>query len=361
MSPYGNFSPSYSGWQYPMAKYYNISVRQTIDLNAQLNQEAQSHINAKEPNINIWEIDRSDCKESSAPTNGIDKKGPSDEKSMGDQHSRTAEPSINANGEASSSSKPSKFITLKKAFSIKSTEERAIAKLEKVNAKGRELRNLILQEEDGRWPDSEWRHIVNNYQVKVEMKDKIAELRKHAPIQYLHMLRAGYFEPIPVAWANQLSNPLKFTVDARAGWRGITPTWRGYEDTAEERLYWVLNHRGGTGQRLKPDIISALNLARLRMASAVEPPPAYFAADDTCHVRHTSEGYSKQVMPAPFRPYDVPETSADNTVILLDVSGSMEFDPMRPIYDEYLITGYTGSNQPKNRRTNPLFPSVKDE
>lgn len=362
MSPYGNFSPSYRGQQYPMARYYNISVRQTIELNAQLNQEAQADINAREPKINIWEIDRPEpvvsptAAETSASANGGDTKSPSAEKSMGSQSRLTPEPSTNGNGESSSSTKPSKFITLKKAFSIKSSEERAIAKMEKVKANGRQLRNSILQEEEGKWPDAEWRHIVNTYQDKVGMRGKIAELRKHTPIQYLHMLRAGYFEPIPVAWANQLSNPLKFTVDSRGGWRGITPAWRGYEDTAEERLYWVLNHRAGTGQRLKPDFISALNMARLRMASAVEPPPAYFAADDTCHVQHTSEGYSKQVMPPPFRPYDVPETSADNTVILLDVSGSMDFDPMRPLYDEYLITGYTGSNQPKNRRMR--FPTT---
>jgi hypothetical protein len=153
-----------------------------------------------------------------------------------------------------------------------------------------------------------------------------------------------------VAWAAQASNPLKFSIEAASGWRGITPAWRGYEDTAEERLYWVLNHReGSVGARMKPDIISAMNMARARMASAVEPPPIYYSPNDTCHVQHTSEGYSKQVMPAPFRAFDAPEVPTYDTMILLDVSGSMDFDPVRPNYNEYLITGYSKSTQPKNK------------
>lgn len=182
------------------------------------------------------------------------------------------------------------------------------------------------------------------------MTGKISHLRQCQPIQYLHLLRAGYFEPIPVAWATQASNPLKFSIEAAAGWRGITPAWRGYEDTAEERLYWVLNHREGSiGMRMKPDFISEMNMARARMAMAVEPPPLYFSADDTCHTQHTSAGYSKQVMPTPFKAYDRPEMPTDDTMILLDVSGSMDFDPMRPVYDQYLITRFERSTQPKNK------------
>jgi hypothetical protein len=36
-------------------------------------------------------------------------------------------------------------------------------------------------------------------------------------------------------------------------------------------------------------------------------------------------------------------------MILLDVSGSMDFDPVRPNYNQYLITGYSRSTQPKNK------------
>lgn len=133
------------------------------------------------------------------------------------------------------------------------------------------------------------------------------------------------------------------------GWRGITPTWRGFEDTAEERLYWVLNHReGASGPVMKPDLISAMDMARARMESAVEPPPVYFSDSDICR-KSKSDGYSKQVMPAPFRAWDRPETASDDTMILLDVSGSMDFDPIKPVYDQYTITRYTTSTQPKNK------------
>ena len=252
-------------------------------------------------------------------------------------------------------SKPSKFSGLKTLF--KSSDEKAVGRPTKAMARGQELRNAILEEENGSWPYPEDRRIVAAYQEHIGMARKVADLRTRQPTQYLHLLRAGYFEPIPVAWASQNSNPLKFSIEASAGWRGITPAWRGYEDTAEERLYWILNHREGTGGvRLKPDIISALNMARARMASAVEPPPAYFSPGDICHVQHTSEGYSKQVMPPPFRAFDAPETSNDDTMILLDVSGSMDFDPVRPNYDEYMITGYSRSTQPKNKgKPGPVF------
>lgn len=350
----------------PSPRAYAMSVRQTIQLNASLNAEAQSAINAKEPRLSIWDFDQLDSSMSKmtiAPGSlGTDSKRAPVEKMAAEKESGETLPAAKAPAIAShststpSSSKPSKLSGFKKAFSIKTTEEKMALKTEKSMAHAKDLRHAILQEENGRWPDHEWRHIVADYQEKVGMTKKIAELRARYPIQYLHLLRAGYFEPIPVAWANLASNPLKFSVEAAGGWRGITPTWRGYEDTAEERLYWVMNHReGSTGTRLKPDIISAMDMARSRMASAVEPPPSYFSADDTCHVQHTSEGYSKQVMPAPFRAFDAPEVASDDTMILLDVSGSMDFDPVRPNYNQYLITGYSGSTQPKNKgKSDPI-------
>ena len=251
--------------------------------------------------------------------------------------------------------KVSKLSSFKKSFGLKTTEEKAVIKTEKAVGKGNELKDSILAEENGRWPDDQWRYIVALYQEKTGMGKKIADLRERHPIQYLHLLRAGYFEPIPVAWANQASNPLKFNIESTAGWRGVTPAWRGYEDTAEERLYWVLNHReGSTGMRMKPDFISAMTMARDRMARAVAPPPQYFDPRDTCHVQHTSEGYSAQVPPAPFLAFDRPELPTDDTMMLLDVSGSMDFDPVRPNYNQYLITGYSRSTQPKNKGKAPF-------
>ncbi len=357
---------AYYGMPKPIPRYHARNVQQTIQLNATLNAEAQAAIDAKEPRYNIWEDEELDSKMSdmklSAPSSsqvtekgrpvsmGAVEKGSIEarvaEKGAAEKRQSIAGPSASGSAE---NGKKSKFSSLKNAL-FKPSEERAVSKPGKKVAQGQELRNSILAEEAGRWPDQEWRQIVAAYQDKVGMTKKIAHLRRHQPIQYLHLLRAGYFEPIPVAWANLASNPLKFSIEAASGWRGITPAWRGFEDTAEERLYWVLNHReGSTGARLKPDFISAMNMARARMATAVEPPPAYFSPNDTCHLQHTSEGYSKQVMPPPFRAYDAPEVSTDDTMILLDVSGSMDFDPVRPVYNEYMITGYAKSTQPKNK------------
>ncbi|KAJ6003146.1 hypothetical protein N7451_005693 [Penicillium sp. IBT 35674x] len=322
VSPYGFNGTSLYGSQIPKAQYHAVSIRQTIRLNESLNAKAQAAVRAQEPSFNIWE------------TNSL-------ESSMSSMS--IADSASNSSGQPSTRSKLS---GLKRAFSIKSSKDKEAIKA----SKWIELRPAILYEERGRWPDEATRKIVSIYQEKMGMTEIIAEIRTCYPLEYLHLLRAGYFEPIPVSWANLASNPLKFSIDAAAGWRGITPAWRGYEDTAEERLYWVLNHRAGsTGARLKPDMISALDRARARMASAVEPPPAYFAADDVCHVQHTSKGYSHQVMPPAFRPFDGVETPLDDTMILLDVSGSMDFAPVRPNYNQYLITGYSRSTQPKNK------------
>lgn len=357
VSPYGyNQASSWNiGFQQrPIPRYHAKNIHQTIQLNNQLNQQAQADIDAQEPRHNIWKDDElheslenmhlGDKKRQSSihPNSGY----PTDKK----RQSLVPSTSQQDDASASEKSKVSRFSSFRKSMGIKSSEERAVAKVEKGVAKWTALRNDILREEQGRWPDEQWKEIVTNYQVKVGMLNKITELRDKYPTQYLHLLRAGYFEPIPVAWANQNSNPLKFKIDSAEGWRGITPSWRGYDDTAEERLYWVLNHReGSTGGRLKPDFISALNMARDRMARAVEPPPAYYSATDTCHTQGTSTGYSKQVLPPPFRPYDRPEQASDDTMVLLDVSGSMDFTPQRPVYNEFLVTGWTRSTQPKNK------------
>ena len=311
-------------------------------MNNSLNREAQAKIDEKEPKHSIWEDDDDQLETAMSNLGFSDKKLQAE--LPANQQKR---PSLGPE-------KASRLSSFRKSIGIKSGDERAVVKAQKNVSKGNSIRDDILAEEQNRWPDAEWQQLVLTYQDKVGMTKKIAELRTRSPIQYLHLLRAGYFEPIPVAWANQASNPLKFSIEAAAGWRGITPAWRGYEDTAEERLYWVLNHREDptgdvTRTRLKPDFISEMEMARARMAKAVEPPPLYFAADDVCHVQHTSEGYSKQVLPPPFRAFDRPEVPTDDTMILLDVSGSMDFDPVRPIYDKYLITQYARGTQPKNK------------
>ena len=359
-----------------------MSVRQTIALNAKLNTEAQAKVDAKEPKSSIWssgaDLDTSMSKMNleNGGSNGVngeknglvdEKNGYPDEKRPSQLNKRMSTSGSSSNGKLQRPSPAApKQSFFKKVFGVKTQDEK-ISKHLGISAGStgnlsEDLRNAILAEEEGRWPDEAWRQIVTVYQEKVGMTKKIAELRRRQPIQYLHLLRAGYFEPIPVAWANLPSNPLKFSIESAAGWRGITPSWRGYEDTAEERLYWVLNHReGSVGTRLKPDFISAMDMARERMASAVQPPPEYFSPDDTCHVQHTSKGYSVQVMPRAFQAYDRPEVANDDTMILLDVSGSMDFDPMRPNYDQYLITNYVNTRQPKNKGmfSTPTTPSLR--
>lgn len=330
-SPYnksGGVMTNQSKWRTPRiySHAYTASVIQTIELNKKLNLEAQASVDGHEPKSSIWEVDQ--VTQATAALS-LDSKGTD-------------------SGDAAPSGKRQSW--LKKMVSRKTPEEKEADRQHKINTSNGKLRNAILKEEHGRWPTQEWRRLVADYQAKVGMTAKIAELRARCPIQYLHLLSAGYFEPIPVAWADQDSNPLKFTIEGAAGWRGITPAWRGFEDTAEERLYWVLNHREGSeGPRLKPDMVSALGMAIDRMLSAVEPPPQYFSAGDTCHVQHTSEGYSKQVMPPPFHAFDAPETALDDTMILLDVSSSMDFEPIRPVYADLLIMEWLKTRQPKNK------------
>lgn len=351
---YGNNWMNYTGFNRPSPTWHARAVNQTISLNNSLNKSAQASVDGKEPKQSIWIDDVGvamaglsiDSQKDAAEGSG---KTASNGKSTNEKR-LSLMPVTEGKGEKSKSSR----FSFRKSIRKMSTDQSSQGKLQKASKKETSLRDQILAEENGRWPDEQERALVQNYQEKVGMRTMIADLRARKPIQYLHLLRAGYFEPIPVAWANQMSNPLKFSIDGAAGWRGITPAWRGYEDTAEERLYWVLNHRAGsTGSRLKPDFISALKMANERMARAVEPPPLYYSADDVCHVQHTSTGYSKQVMPPPFQAFDRPERPSDDTMILLDVSGSMNFDPVRPVYDKYLIEGYVPSKQPRNKGQKP--------
>lgn len=323
VSPYSSCSSTLFGIPKPDPEYHAQFVRQTITLNTILNAKAQAFVDAREPTFNIWECSHPDAL-LTPPT-------------------ASSPPATEHTGHP----KSPKFAGLKRALSIKSAEEKAVIKI----IKGLQLRSSILDEERGRWPDVSTRQIVATYQEKMDIAASVADLRAHQPLQYLHLLRAGYFEPIPVAWATLASNPLRFTIDAAVGWRGITPAWRGFENTAEERLYWVLNHRStDSDARVKPDMVAVLDMARERMASAVETPAVYHSADDTCHRQLWFDHYSKQVKPPPFSSLDGPQSPTDETVILLDASGSMGFVPMRPVYNQYLITSYTKSTQPKNRR-----------
>ncbi len=240
MSPYGWYQ---SAWvlQKPQPGYHAQSIHQTITLNNKLNVEAQANIDAREPKLNIWDDGALDATMShlSIATDGDQKHTTTKLEKQGPAAARGSVASLSISESAQKPVRSSRLSSFRRSIGLSNSGEKAVARTGKMAVAGRELREAILAEEEGRWPDDQWRYLVAVYQDRVGMTKKIADLRARHPIQYLHLLRAGYFEPIPVAWADQASNPLKFSIEAAAGWRGITPAWRGYEDTAEERLYWV--------------------------------------------------------------------------------------------------------------------------
>jgi hypothetical protein len=329
MSSYAPNGSALYGIPRPDPHYHARFIEQTIELDASLNAKAQAAVQALGPSFNIWELEQLESLVSNM------------------SHSRRL--STDAEGTAEKSSKRS---TIRKAFSVKSSDERTAGQIKKKFHGSFELRTEIIHEENGRWQDDTDRQIVADYQEKVGMVRQVAEIRTHKPQQYLHLLRAGYFEPIPVVWQDQASGPLGFTIDGAAGWRGITPAWRGYTNNAEERLYWVLNHRAGSGDVVKPNLIREFEMATARMALAEEPNPQYYTPDDICH-DNLSSVYSKQVK-APFILGYTPKKPTDETMILLDSSGSMDHNPVRPEFNKYLVTGFSKANQPKNKG-NALF------
>ncbi|KAJ5823612.1 hypothetical protein N7447_005952 [Penicillium robsamsonii] len=335
-SPFPLTTPGTYNTAKPTPSGYNQYLQKTIQLNASLNAAAQAAIDAKEPNT-VWDtgdLETSVRNEADATTVS-DAQQPAVQR-FTPQNNPTASPA--------ESSKSSAFGSLKRMLSKKTSEEKA----EKAAIYTEGLRVAILEEEQGRWLNQEWRQLVAAYQEAVGISQKIADLRARHPIQYLHLLRAGYFEPIPAVWAKSTSNPLGFTINAFGGWRGVTPSWRGYKDLAEERLYWVMNNTEGIVRNMtKPDAISAMSMARSRMESAVGIPTEYFSRDDICNAQST-ETYSKQVMSL-FRPGGEPAVPSDETMILLEVSKSMNSAPFLPNYNEHLITGYSASNQPKSK------------
>jgi hypothetical protein len=102
------------------------------------------------------------------------------------------------------------------------------------------------------------------------------------------------------------------------------------------------------GNKMKPDVVTAMTMTRSRMDSAIDTPAEYFSRDDICNVQSKPEAYSKQVIP-PFRQFGEPVVPSDETVILLQVSGSINSSPRRPNYNDLLITGYSTSDQPKSK------------
>ncbi|CAG8427742.1 unnamed protein product [Penicillium salamii] len=331
-NPYANILSSYTlassslrGIAKPDPQFHIRFVQQMIALDLSLNEKAEAVVQSAEPSVNIWELERLESLVSDM------------------SHTRRQSAIGELSGERSI-----KRSTFRKAFSVRSSDERTALKIKKRLSGSFKLRSEIIEEEQHRWPDEADKDFVSCYQERVGISRSVEELRTHSPIQYLHLLQAGYFEPIPVAWEGPMSNPLRFTIDSSAGWRGLTPAWRGYKNTAEERLYWTLRHRPGGESTTKLDLISELDMARERMVSTVQPHPRYHDHEDICRIQYPSETYSKQMKP-PSRGNPDRKSPADNTIIMLDVCGSMDSNPLKPKYNQYLIAAFFKSNQPKHQ------------
>nr|XP_001397449.2 hypothetical protein ANI_1_1454144 [Aspergillus niger CBS 513.88] len=163
---------AYSALQRPDATRYTNSVQQTISLNVALNKKAQATIDAMEPQCDIWALDE--------PNNASATSRPVED--------RTA-PTASSIGPM----KSSKLSNFRRALSISSLQKSG-SKAGDMFTRARELRRAILEEENGRWPDLEWRKIVVAYQEKVGMKREIAELRAKRPIH----LGNSCFKPLEI-------------------------------------------------------------------------------------------------------------------------------------------------------------------
>lgn len=313
-----------TGMAKPDPIYHLEFIEQTLAMDLTLNKAAEEAIEALEPAFNIWDLEQLESLVSNMSI-----------------HRRT---SLGADGEIDKASKRSGF---RKAFSMKSSDERTAIKMKKKFAGPSELRDEILAEEQGRWQDDNDKYIVTAYQENIGIIQEVAELRRKRPMQYLHLLRAGYFEPIITSWEGQVPTLLSFSIDAAAGWRGVTPRWRGYKSVAEERLYWVLSHRQGQKAHSKPSLTTELDQARTRSATAVQPGQIYERTDEVSLVQSGSL-YSSQV-PMPINARGAPISPRDETMVILDTSGSMGNSPLCPEYTQCLITSHTKVNQPKGK------------
>jgi len=324
-SPFSLVNFPLTGMAKPDPYYHLEFLEQTRAQDLALNKIAEEAIEALEPAFNIWDLEQLESLVSNMSTN--------------------RRSSLTNGGDIERASKRTGF---KKAFSMKSSDERTATKMRKKFAGSTELRDEILAEEQGRWQNSTDRQVVATYQENMGISQQVAELRKHRPVQYLHLLRAGYFEPIITSWDGQPPSLLGFTIDAATGWRGFTPTWRGYNNIAEERLYWVLRHRHGKRPISKLHFTQEFDMAQSRMAEAVEPREAPESSDEIRAARDSSPRYTKQVPPI-LRGIRTPISSSDETMVLLDTSSSMNNPPMSPEYTKYLITSHHKVDQPKGK------------
>ncbi|KAJ7759801.1 hypothetical protein DFH07DRAFT_741079 [Mycena maculata] len=193
-----------------------------------------------------------------------------------------------------------------------------------------------------RWgpPESETFQIAMRYIVATRMTQHWEGLALHSPDEFVKHLEQGYMEPIPVAWVQ----------DRRLAWE--YPEGARWETPAEERLYYMLNNGVmPDGQKRAP--MRPLNFVRDRQTIIrrgnernarqvridAQKLAAYQSRGDAFHSDRQiqSHTYSDQV-PNTITPtrqralHALAEgiqqgTDHLETMILIDVSGSMTWNP----------------------------------
>ena len=120
MSPYGYYQSAWSSPR-PRPNYHAQSIHQTIALNNSLNTEAQAKIDAKEPNVDIWDdgvLERKMSELKVAPTDDkkrlskVSEKGPLNE-------ARQSVSSLSPNGNSDRPAKQSRLSSFRKSIGIK--------------------------------------------------------------------------------------------------------------------------------------------------------------------------------------------------------------------------------------------------
>ncbi|KAJ3016655.1 hypothetical protein HKX48_003932 [Thoreauomyces humboldtii] len=218
-------------------------------------------------------------------------------------------------GSASSSSPGPRRGFLSKLFGPKKPDAvKAAAKEKEIEA-----------EEFTRWgpPGSPLNDMVMRYIEAIGVTKHRLDLIENKPKQYLRLLRMGYFEPIPVAWAQDRRGPLN-RPPLEMG---------GFDDAGEERLYWALNVAGAArgASFLRVDDASMMAQQSFRVMAAHAVDMSWGSPIDFCQQGKTKKSsYSKQVPPAPVsraveevRHLQTLGQVDVDTMILMDCSGSM--------------------------------------
>ena len=210
-------------------------------------------------------------------------------------------------------------------------------------------------------PESPVHELVRRYWISTRMQEHWEYLRENSPWKFKKYLEKGYMEPIPTLWV----------LNQRLAW--LYPEGSYWETRAEKRLYYLLNH-GRTPDGFKRQTIRPLNINRDRNAiirrgnernarqihidarrlAEYRSPADVFQTDK--HIK--SHQYSDQVPNTVYTAraaalHELADgilhgTDHLETMLLIDVSSSMLWEPYRGVQGPDGITRY--HDQPPNIR-----------